>query len=244
MNDQRMPTHLTLKRRRVDAVPIDVLVDELRRAAEQFGGRRFSRHEFDSVASRCKGSAVLAHFGTWSNALESIGATLIPHKSDRKQISDAQLLKELARVWKTLGHRPSKLEWEASDAAYSYTTYKQRFGGWIGACAAMVGVGEVAAAAEPEERNSDRSTPSGGRASRIGPEDIRAVPLKLRLRILSRDRFTCVLCGRSPALTLGVVLHVDHVVPFSRAGKTTESNLRTLCDQCNWGKGAQSEHAV
>ena len=36
------------------------------------------------------------------------------------------------------GIDPQKLEWEASDAAYSYTTYKQRFGGWVNACASLV----------------------------------------------------------------------------------------------------------
>jgi 5-methylcytosine-specific restriction endonuclease McrA len=54
--------------------------------------------------------------------------------------------------------------------------------------------------------------------------------------VLRRDRFRCVTCGRSPATDLGCVLHVDHVVAFSREGKTREDNLRTLCDDCNLGK--------
>jgi 5-methylcytosine-specific restriction endonuclease McrA len=31
---------------------------------------------------------------------------------------------------------------------------------------------------------------------------------------------------------------VDHIVAFSRGGKTREDNLRTLCADCNKGKGA------
>lgn len=66
----------------------------------------------------------------------------------------------------------------------------------------------------------------------------RDVPLKLRLKILERDGYRCVLCGRSPAIERGVILHLDHVVPVAEGGKGTFENLRTLCASCNFGKGA------
>ena len=131
-------SQLKMDRRRVDALPREVLVNELRKVAAKLGGRRFSRHDFDQHATACKGSAVLSHFGSWAKALSSIGAPLTDYRAERKQVSDGQLLRELARIRSALGHRPSKLEWEASDAAFSYTTYKQRFGGWVSACAALV----------------------------------------------------------------------------------------------------------
>lgn len=56
----------------------------------------------------------------------------------------------------------------------------------------------------------------------------------LRYDIMKRDNFRCVLCGRSAQE--GVKLHVDHIVPVARGGKTVPENLRTLCDQCNLGK--------
>lgn len=59
---------------------------------------------------------------------------------------------------------------------------------------------------------------------------------RLRYRILRRDGFVCQICGRGQAD--GVVLHVDHIKPVSKGGKTEPDNLRTLCDQCNLGKGA------
>jgi len=230
------PSRLKLERRRVDALPREVLIGELRRVAEQLGGRRFSRHDFDRHAAACKGSAVLSHFGSWDAALRAIGIPLKDYKADRKQITDAQLLAELARVWSGLGHRPSKLEWEATDATYSYTTYKQRFGGWVNACAALVS-GDI-----DFELTTVDSTP---RPSVKPPaEKNRTVPLKLRLRVLTRDKFRCVLCGRTPAINPGTVLHIDHIMPFSDEGPTVESNLRTLCEQCNWGKGAERSHAV
>lgn len=56
----------------------------------------------------------------------------------------------------------------------------------------------------------------------------------LRYEIMHRDGFRCQLCGRSAKD--GAILHVDHILPVSRGGKTEKANLRTLCDQCNLGK--------
>ena len=62
---------------------------------------------------------------------------------------------------------------------------------------------------------------------------------KLRYQILKRDGFRCKLCGRSAED--GVKLHVDHIIPVSKGGETVPSNLRTLCETCNWGKGDEIE---
>lgn len=56
----------------------------------------------------------------------------------------------------------------------------------------------------------------------------------LRYDILKRDGFKCVLCGATAKD--GAKLHVDHILPVAKGGKTVKSNLRTLCDQCNLGK--------
>jgi hypothetical protein len=56
---------------------------------------------------------------------------------------------------------------------------------------------------------------------------------KLRYDILKRDNFTCVCCG---AKAPSVNLEVDHILPISKGGKTTEKNLQTLCFLCNRGK--------
>ncbi len=59
---------------------------------------------------------------------------------------------------------------------------------------------------------------------------------KLQYQIFKRDDFRCVICGRSAKD--GVQLHVDHIKPVSKGGRSEISNLRTLCDRCNLGKGA------
>ncbi len=222
------------ERKRIDTLPLSLVLEELQAAARHFAGRQFSRREFDRVAKRCKGTTVLKHFETWSVALNAIGTPLQPYRPDRKQISDEDLLAELARVWRYFGHRPSKNEWEATDTLYSYTTYKQRFGGWTTACASLVDRAAQGMVLEAVS-NSSADVPESPKS--IPTDRKRDVPLKLRLKILTRDGFKCVLCGRTPALYPGAVLHLDHIEPFSNDGPTSESNLRTLCEQCNWGKG-------
>ena len=56
----------------------------------------------------------------------------------------------------------------------------------------------------------------------------------LRYDIFKRDNFRCQICGASA--NDGVKLHVDHIVPVSKGGKTEPSNLQTLCERCNLGK--------
>jgi hypothetical protein len=59
---------------------------------------------------------------------------------------------------------------------------------------------------------------------------------KLRFRVLSRDCFRCVYCGRGPASHPDVVLHVDHKTAYSRGGETIFDNLQATCSVCNLGK--------
>lgn len=56
---------------------------------------------------------------------------------------------------------------------------------------------------------------------------------ELRYRVLSRDGFRCVKCGATAEKT---ILEVDHKIPVIQGGKSIESNLRTLCYECNQGK--------
>ena len=62
----------------------------------------------------------------------------------------------------------------------------------------------------------------------------------LRYDILHRDGFCCVICGASA--TQGVRLHIDHIVPIAKGGKSVPSNLRTLCERCNIGKSDKIEY--
>lgn len=65
----------------------------------------------------------------------------------------------------------------------------------------------------------------------------RYISKRVRFKVLQRDCFKCVYCGKESQST---VLHLDHVVPFSRGGKNTASNLVVSCADCNLGKGTSA----
>lgn len=57
---------------------------------------------------------------------------------------------------------------------------------------------------------------------------------ELRKKIMIRDNYTCQNCGKYMPDEVG--LHIDHIVPISRGGKTVASNLQVLCSKCNGNK--------
>jgi 5-methylcytosine-specific restriction endonuclease McrA len=48
---------------------------------------------------------------------------------------------------------------------------------------------------------------------------------------MKRDKFRCVYCGSQRHLT------IDHVIPKSKGGQNTWSNMVTCCSKCNSKKG-------
>jgi 5-methylcytosine-specific restriction endonuclease McrA len=71
----------------------------------------------------------------------------------------------------------------------------------------------------------------------LSPENRRNISLGLRYKVLKRDNFRCVRCGRSPSTTVGLELEIDHKLPYSAGGRTVLENLETKCSDCNIGKG-------
>lgn len=59
---------------------------------------------------------------------------------------------------------------------------------------------------------------------------------KLREQIKKRDHYTCCICGNSIQKEPNLLLEIDHIIPVSKGGKTTEDNLQTLCWKCNRSK--------
>lgn len=58
-----------------------------------------------------------------------------------------------------------------------------------------------------------------------------AVTRSQRVRILERDSYTCQCCGATEHLC------IDHVIPASRGGDSSDDNLQVLCNSCNTKKG-------
>ena len=57
---------------------------------------------------------------------------------------------------------------------------------------------------------------------------------ELRKKIAERDNYTCQKCGKHMPDEVG--LHIDHIVPISKGGKSIPSNLQVLCSKCNGQK--------
>lgn len=224
-----------MNRERINKISDAEIIEALRKAATYFNHEKFTRHEFDKVSNSCKGTVVLSRFGTWSNALAKTDLQLKERpKQNREFISEQELMEEMERVLNLVGQRPSKAEWEASNPKYSYTTYKTRFSGWVAAWEHFYTnyKGQVLV---PNSIEPVQPPPA-----KIRQEQKRDIPLKLRLKVFQRDSYKCVLCGASPAINSNIQLHVDHIHPFSRGGKTEIKNLQTLCQNCNWGKGNET----
>lgn len=62
---------------------------------------------------------------------------------------------------------------------------------------------------------------------------------KLREKIKQRDNYTCQKCGLSINDERNLLLEIDHIIPISKGGISTEENLQTLCWKCNRTKGAK-----
>ena len=59
---------------------------------------------------------------------------------------------------------------------------------------------------------------------------------ELREQISRRDNYTCQICGKY--MPDGVGLHIDHIIPVSKGGKSVPSNLQVLCSKCNGKKSS------
>lgn len=214
------------------------MISELKRVAEYYGFRRFSGWEFNEASNLCKRSTIIKEFGSWDKALSATQLELKPYKNKRSDIiPEDELFQELERVWRLLGHRPSRTEWESVKPKYSYSVYKSRFDGWVNACAAFIDFKSDTNVAAYDSAKFPQSKIATKTSREIRDEEKRAIPLRLRLDVLKRDHFRCTFCGRSPAIETGVILHIDHKKPFSRGGLTTLENLQCLCMDCNFGKG-------
>lgn len=64
------------------------------------------------------------------------------------------------------------------------------------------------------------------------------IPLNLRRSVIERDGLHCVYCDEDLS---DQEIHMDHVIPESKGGQTTYSNLQVTCRKCNLAKGTLSE---
>ena len=179
-------------------------------------------------------------FGTVENAVKKAG---LGYASDWRRRTPAECRRNLLKVWRHYGRAPCHREIKLPPSTIGSGPYVRLYGGWKKALAAFAErmENDPAVKASIAHRAGAGIERTRHRRSRLHPEDKRKVPLGLRFQVLQRDRFRCTACGASPAEDPACKLHVDHVVAFSRGGRTEIGNLRTLCALCNLGKGARGE---
>lgn len=215
------------------------LLDELRQVATVLGKQVLTRKEFREGSEDVNDAAIARRFGSWSEGLRRAGLELSPHG---RRWTDDDYFENLLTVWTHYARAPKHREMDEPPSRITSGAYEAKFGTWGRAKAAFVErVNSDLTAQKPATTRSTGEQLTLPEAKLPRHEDARARPASvgLRFKVLSRDRFRCVTCGRSPATDLSVTLHVDHIVPRAAGGKTVEENLRTLCADCNLGKGAR-----
>ena len=189
-------------------------------------GRRLTFRSYKEFG-RFSAATINVRFGSWNDGLRIAGLAL----SEEKNVSVETLFDNLKLVWIFKGTQPVYRDMGVAPSRYTGSTYSARFGGWRSALKAFV-------ASADHEQSELVGYALAVTSHRVTRRTGRDPSLALRFLVLRRDRFCCVSCGRSPAAVAGLILEVDHVVPWSKGGETVEANLRTLCFDCNRGKGS------
>lgn len=175
----------------------------------------------------------------WKTLLDEVGIAPVPLG---RRYTDDECFENILALWTHYGRQPHFGELRYSPSTVGPKAYVRRWGGWRAALSAFVKQVNEPATLLADSNSPEPSHENQTAAAMEAPAP-RSISLALRYRILSRDKFRCVICGASPAKDVGVDLHVDHIHPWSRGGQNVEDNLRTLCSKCNLGKGAKLEDA-
>lgn len=209
------------------------LIDELKRVSKQIGKLELTHSEFNAN-SEISASAITRRFGSWSKGLSTAGLEVV---KIGKRYTEFELFDNLATVWTHWGRQPSMSDMKKEPSIIGTKAYVIRWGSWTKALIAFVEkansdapISEIVEKQEIEEVSTKKII-----TRKSLPEDRREISWQLRYKVLMRDGAKCVICGRDR--NDGVKLHIDHIIPFSKGGKTLENNLRILCNECNIGKG-------
>lgn len=216
-------TSSKFKLTRVSGQPIDdaELLIDLKRVTEILESPTVSQPKYRKYGQYNE-TTIARRLGSWNNALLKAGLAL----SNEVNISDDRLFENILILWQNYGRQPQRSDLAKPPSTISQSPYNRRFGSWTAALEAFVAYANASGTEAPLVPEKDKDQQKTGRDP----------SLRLRWRVLQRDRFTCCACGKSPALLPDVELHVDHIVPWSKGGQTVLENLQTLCSACNLGK--------
>ena len=204
------------------------LLEDLKRVSELVGGDVLKRADYEKHG-KYGYTSFRNHFGSWKSALEAAGL----NRARNWGATPEEMLENLEEVWVKLGRQPKYSEMTIPFSKFSSTAYAHKFGSWTNALIAFQEYVDNEGA--PSQMRSD--APVEPKRKQGGHQTKREPNWRLRFKVMQRDNFRCVACGRSPAKDLSIELHVDHIKPWSKGGETVMENLQTLCKRCNLGKG-------
>jgi hypothetical protein len=224
---------------RIRKMSNDEVLCALRDLAERLGKANLTVGDVESNLP-FGGGTLRRRWGTARKAFEAAGIGLTTHG---RRYSDEECFKNLFEVWTHYGRPPQYREMGLPPSTVGGKAYVLRFGTWNRALSSFVE--RVNVDVSPEDALAQDAQLEVGPAmqdhsrgvDKRDAGDTREIPLGLRFRVLYRDRFKCVLCGDSPSINPVCVLHVDHIVPRSKGGRSVLENLRSLCSTCNVGRG-------
>ena len=202
----------------------EALLGDLRKTARKLGKRSVTFSEYSSQG-KFTASRLYHRFGGWNKALVKAGLKV----TKMSAIPLDELMRNLKKVWDSLGRQPRYSDMFASFSLYSPNIYGNRFGKWYDVLKAFI-----------EFQKTGKCKLITNKKFVGNKNKRKAVSKSMRYDILKRDNFKCR-CGASPATNPLIKLHVDHIIPRAKGGKTSPDNLQTLCSDCNDGKGAKKQ---
>ncbi len=217
---------LNLRRRNI---PREELLDDLKRVANLINQNTMTHIVYDKKG-KFGINTFLRRFGSWNKALEAAGLKVVKTMNNKEDV----LFENLTNVWQHLGRQPVGRDLDKANgySKFSLGAYEKRFGSWNKALQAFITY--INDSTEQKVITVENQNVEGKR-KKFGRTP-RNINWRLRATILIRDNCICKMCGASPAKDPKVLLHVDHIKPWSKGGETDVDNLRTLCSVCNIGK--------
>jgi hypothetical protein len=212
----------------------EMIIEALRAYAKEFPGTFVTQKEIAKRIGVNSGS-ISRRFGKWINLLAEVSLSPVPLG---RRYSDEECFENIVTLWTHYGRQPHYTELKRPPSTVGAKAYIVRWGSWRTALGAFIKYVNREPQSNPVQ--IERECVSTDLPTQNIPIS-RSISLSLRYKVLCRDRFRCVICGRSPAQNPNIELHVDHFEPWSKGGLNTEENLRTLCSDCNLGKGARIE---
>jgi hypothetical protein len=208
------------------------LIADLRRVAGLLGTETITKDQYELHGKYSRG-VQSNRFCAWNKALLRAGLKI----SKRMDIPDIELFENILTLWQHYGRQPRRDELAFAPSHISQSPYNLRFGSWMNALKAFVDY-----ANETGTETTEKPVKEDTEIVEVSESQIETVivirhktgrnpSLRLRWRVIQRDKFKCCACGAS-----GVELHIDHIYPWSKGGETVLENLQTLCTKCNLGK--------